>query len=208
MFLQDCYPRCFDSCSTFLTPCVWKGHFQSRIRVHECVIHLGALQNCRAVFPWSPTATWTLDSGGSPVTLIQVCLLSVNILNQKILCCPVPPYLIIVYALKVLYDLFWSSSGREIPQIRNQAASLPPSTCSPDLALRVWDFTLLMLIAKNIDEAQFETLLTLYSDSIATGNDTSYPSSLISYMSALHSTEKRTWSTDPMPSYPENALMN
>lgn len=152
-----------------------------------------------------------IGSGGSPVTDSGVCLLSVNILNQKIfmLSWYLHIFIIVFSALKVLYDLFLVlAPGARYLMLRNQAASLPSHLLSRiNRRSGFGDFTLLMLIAKNIDEAQFETLLTLLSDSIATGNDTSYPSSLI-HMSALHSTEKKDLEYGPngkQPSYPENA---
>jgi len=134
-----------------------------------------------------------IGQGGSPASDTGVCVMAINILNQKIFMLSWYLHILIIMftALQVLYNVFLMlAPGARYLMLRNQAKSLPSHLLSRiNRFVGHGDFTLLMLIAKNIDSAQFETLLNLFSDSIAAGNDLSYPSSLIHI--STHSTDKK-----------------
>ena len=123
-----------------------------------------------------------------------MCVLAINILNQKIFIISwyMKLILIVVTAFKILSELMLFF----IPSLRNLVLRMYASRV-PVYAL-TWvssntgygQFTLLMLIAKNLDATQFETLLNVLSDNIATG-DPKGDNSNSSIHVSVHSTGKK-----------------
>jgi len=153
-----------------------------------------------------------IGSAGTSVTDSGLCVLSINILNQKtfILSWYLLILVIIFTGLKALMDiLLMALPGFRYLMFRSRAKSLPTHVLSRvHRNVGFGNYTLLMLIAKNIESTQFESLLTVISEKIA-GADL-YPSSLM-HMS-VKSPAKKVNSDYPVigkqPSYNEAATID
>jgi len=167
MYLLDrVFDQQFFSLGTdfFLATEGWEHH-----RIVEDVFPLVTF--CRMKYT-APTGGVQEDSG--------LCTLSVNILNQKIFVVIwfILLAIILYTALVVIYELLIICiPGLRYLIIRSQAKTLSSSVlCRINKFANFGTYTLLMLIAKNLDGAQFETMLTKLSDKI--GMMDFYPNSI------------------------------
>ncbi|XP_023320356.1 innexin inx2 isoform X1 [Eurytemora carolleeae] len=141
------------------------------VRVVEEVFPL--VTNCRMNY---------VGSSGSAIQDSGICILNVNILNQKIFLISwyLQIFLIAFTTVKVLLDIVLILvPGARYIMLRSQAKSLQSHVLSRVNCHGNFGFyTLLTLIAKNVDGAQFEALLLILSDKIAGRNDM-HPSSIL-----------------------------
>jgi len=138
---------------------------------------------------------------GSKIQESAICVLSINILNQKIFI--VSWYL---HMAMIAFSLLWivlEVLKMIIPGFRYLLLRYRAKSLHSHVLTRLHknssfgQFTLLTLIANNVDSTQFEALLNLLHDQMVGNNH--YPSSLIN-MSAVHNSEGKKFNED----YPPN----
>jgi hypothetical protein len=140
-------------------------------RVVEEVFPL--VTNCRMKY---------IGTSGSPIQDSGLCILSINILNQKIFLISWYLHIFIISftSIKVLLDIVLIlAPGARYVMLRSLAGGLPSHVLSQVNRHGSFGFyTLLTLIAKNVDGAQFEALLLNLADNIPGGN-VMYPSAIL-----------------------------
>eukprot|EP00088_Acartia_fossae_P018686 TRINITY_DN2079_c0_g1_i4.p1 TRINITY_DN2079_c0_g1~~TRINITY_DN2079_c0_g1_i4.p1 ORF type:complete len:412 (-),score=38.25 TRINITY_DN2079_c0_g1_i4:462-1664(-) len=136
-----------------------------------------------------------ISAEGTPNPDTGLCVLSINILNQKIF---IGVWFILLAAIifmliKVVFNLalICAPSLRYL-MLRSSTQTLSSNQLNRiNISANYGFFQLLILIAQNVDSAQFDTLLTLIADKLA-ARASSFPSSPSSsiMMPARHDSEK------------------
>jgi len=147
------------------------------------------------IFPLATSCAMAYTGpAGAPIKDSGMCVMSINILNQKIFLAVwyMLLFMIICASIKVLFNLvLLCFPGLRYVILRSQAKSLPSHILSAlNRQSSYGTYTLYMLIARNVDGAQFESMLTLLSDKNVGDRPEIYPSSFVN-ISNLASVQKQ-----------------